>query len=151
MIVIGADTPVGKAVVGRLLEEAAEVRAFVTDAEVGAELKAAGAKVAVGDLSDGSHLAGAALHTFCAVAVAQAASDDRERAFADGPDAVVAAWAEGLDAAGTKRAIWVGDPGDGAPLESAVAEFAAVITAHRPVADVAAEVLALESADRLAG
>jgi nucleoside-diphosphate-sugar epimerase len=150
VIVIGADTAVGEAVVAALLEEGAEVRAFVTRASVGERLKEAGAKVAVGDLSDATHIAGAALRTFCAVAVSEAATDDRERAFAGTPDAVVSAWAEGLSAAGTTRGIWIGGGEiDASPLEAVVAEFAAVDPGRRPAGEVVVEVIDLESAGRL--
>ena len=51
VIVVGADTPVGLSIVSALIEPDREVRAFVTDAEVGVSLKARGVKVALGDVS----------------------------------------------------------------------------------------------------
>lgn len=147
VIVVGADTDLGGRVVDGLLREAAEVRAFVTDAEAGAALKRRGVKVAVGDVSDESHIGGASARTFCAVLLSEAASDGRERAFAANPSRVVEAWAGGLRAAGTTRAVWVGDgtiePG---AVKDAVHEFAFVDVTGRVPDDVVAEVLAAESA-----
>lgn len=127
VIVVGADTALGEKIVEALLANASEVRAFVTNVDVAMAFKARGAKVAIGDVSDGSHVGGAALNAFCAVLISEAATDDRERSFAATPDAVVAAWAEGLADAGTKRAIWIDDgttPTDA--IEEVVPEFALV-------------------------
>ena len=52
VIVVGADTEVGRAAVDALLPDAAEVRAFVTDPKAIDPLKALGVKVAVGDVID---------------------------------------------------------------------------------------------------
>ena len=82
VIVVGADTPVGLSIVSALIEPDREVRAFVTDPDVSASLKAQGVKVALGDVSDPSHVGGACLNCFSAVLVTEAARDDRERAFA---------------------------------------------------------------------
>ena len=70
-------------------------------------LKRRGAKVAVGDVSDASHLAAAALNCFSAVFIGAAAGDQRERSFADDPAGVLSAWAEAVDDAGVRRVIWV--------------------------------------------
>ena len=64
VIVIGADTPTGHAVVDALLPRRGEVRAFVSDPTEAAALKERGVKVAVGDVSDGSHIGGAATQGF---------------------------------------------------------------------------------------
>lgn len=109
IIVVGADTPPGSKIVDALLTRDGEVRAFVTDLTAAEELKQLGVKTAIGDVSDGSHVGGAALNCFSAVLVPDAASDDRERAFADDPGSVVAAWAEGLRDAGVNRVLWIGD------------------------------------------
>ncbi len=109
VIVVGADTRVGAATVDALASRVGELRAFVTDPDHGESLKSRGVKVAVGDVSDGSHVGGAALRAFCAVLIGQAAGDDRERSFAGTPEAVVTAWADGLRDAGVARIIWVGD------------------------------------------
>ncbi len=58
VIVVGADTPQGRAVVEGLVEPGREVRAFVSDPIVGAELRDMGVKVALGDVSDDSHIQG---------------------------------------------------------------------------------------------
>lgn len=109
VIVVGADTPVGAQIVERLAGSDREVRAFVTDPGTGAVWRQRGVKVAVGDVSDDSHVSGACLNCFSAVLVMEAAIDDRERAFAADPEAVLAAWAEAATAAGVRRLIWVGD------------------------------------------
>jgi nucleoside-diphosphate-sugar epimerase len=148
VIVIGADTSIGRATVDALLPGAAELRAFITDPEEIEPLKMRGVKVAVGDISDGSHVGGAAMRAFCAVLVPEAATDDRERSFAASPDAVVAAWAEGLRDAGVHRAIWVDNAmvaGAAEVLASAVTELAVVEAAGRPPADIAAEIAHLEA------
>jgi nucleoside-diphosphate-sugar epimerase len=152
VIVVGADTNLGSAVIDALLPQRGELRAFVTDPEIGRELHARGVKVAIGDVSDGSHVGGAALHTFCAVLVPTAANDDRERSFADSPEAVIAAWADGLRDGGVRRAIWLDDGTipDGADLvRPAAPEFATVAAAGRPVEEIAAEVARLDAARSL--
>jgi uncharacterized protein YbjT (DUF2867 family) len=149
VIVIGADTPTGRAVVDALLPRRGEVRAFVSDPAEAAALKDRGVKVAVGDVSDGSHIGGAASRAFCAVAVVAAAADDRERSFAGDPQAVLDAWREGLIDAGVARVIVVEDPG----VEAGVTRFGDAelvsVSGHLPVAEIAAEVSRLEGLDRL--
>jgi uncharacterized protein YbjT (DUF2867 family) len=108
VLVVGADTTVGKAVVAALTPDASQMRAFATDPSVVDELRTHGATVAIGDVSDASHLAGAALGAFSAVLVAEAASDQRERAFAADPEEVYDAWAEAIRDSGVRRVIWVG-------------------------------------------
>jgi putative NADH-flavin reductase len=111
-IVVGADTEPGRAVIDALIDPGREVRAFVTDPGVVNELKAQGVKVALGDVSDDSHLEAAALHCFTAVLVTEAARDDRERSFARGEREVLEAWARAVVNAGVHRVIWVdhGEP-----------------------------------------
>jgi uncharacterized protein YbjT (DUF2867 family) len=82
VIVVGADTSQGRAVVEGLLEPGREVRAFVSDPDAGAELRELGVKVALGDVSDDSHVQGACTNCFTAVLVTEAARDGRERSFA---------------------------------------------------------------------
>ena len=107
VIVIGADTPLGRATMEELLPRSSEVRAFVTSPEAAASLRSRGVKVALGDVSDGSHVGGAALNAYCAVLIAEAAADDRERAFADNPESVISTWVDGLnDAAITRARSW---------------------------------------------
>lgn len=146
VIVVGADTEVGRAVVTALLNREGEVRAFVSQPSVGAELKTLGVKVAIGDVSDASHVGPAALNAFSAVLIAEAASDERERSFAKEPGAVIGTWVEGLADAGVRRVIWVGS--DPAPenLTTVAPEFFAVETRERESADVGREVAKLDDA-----
>ena len=82
VMIIGADTTLGPAIVDALAVRGGEVRAFVSTVEVVDALRAKRVKTALGDISDGTHVGGAALTAFVAVVIAEAASDDRERAFA---------------------------------------------------------------------
>ncbi len=149
VIIIGADTEVGAAVVESLLPRQGEVRAFVSDPDAAARLKKRGVKVALGDVSDGSHIGAAALRAFDAVLIAEAAMDDRERSFAADKAAVIAEWAEALNDAALHRAIWVGDGGVPEPIAAAVAESSAVDTTGRDLPDIAAEVAELDEASTL--
>ncbi len=152
VIVIGADTEVGTAIVDALLGRAGEIRAFVTDPATGAALKKRGVKVATGDISDGSHVASASLNTFSAVVVPEAAFDDRERSFAADPAAVLQVWAEALAEAGVRRVIWLEDDrAEGVPavLSLAAAEVATVETARRQPDEIAATVVHLDDAARI--
>ncbi len=146
VIVIGADTPLGRATMDELLPRASEVRAFVTSPDAAASLRSQGVKVALGDVSDGSHVGGAALNAYCAVLIAEAAADGRERSFAETPQAVISSWIEGLNDAGVTRVIFVGDRPAPAALAALKAELAIVTAAGRPDAQVAAEVSRLEDA-----
>ena len=144
VIVVGADTEFGRAIVARLSGRDGEVRAFVTNPSAVQELRDLGIKVAVGDVSDGSHVGGAALQAFSAVLVAEAATDGRERAFAPTPEAVLAAWLEGIADAGVRRVIWVGAGEMPASVAECGLERAAIDTdAHSPE-EAAAEVFRLD-------
>ncbi|RPI24562.1 MAG: hypothetical protein EHM57_02600 [Actinobacteria bacterium] len=125
VIVVGADTDLGAEVVAALVGRAGEVRAFVTDPGAGDAMRRLGVKVAVGDVSDGSHIAGAAHDCFAAVFDPLAAADARERAFAATADAVMRGWAGALRDAAVRRAIWLGDEVP-AVIATAVAESVAV-------------------------
>jgi len=125
VIVVGADTPTGEAVVASLTGRDGDVRAFVSSEAAGKRLKARGVKVAVGDISDGSHIGGAARNCFSAVLDPAAAGDGRKLAFAGSVAEVFAAWAEALADAAVTRAIWVGDTVPKA-IAAAVSESAAV-------------------------
>ncbi len=149
VIVIGADTRLGEAVIDALTGRDGEVRAFVSDPEAARTLKARGIKTALGDISDGSHVGGAACNCFGAVLIGQAAIDDRERSFAEDPGAVVEAWAEGLADAGVHRAIWVVSDPRVVP-ETAHAAEVAVVDATASPGTVAAEVRRLDDAASLA-
>ncbi len=109
VIVVGADTPIGMAVIQGLLEPGREVRAFVSDPDVAASLRSEGVKVALGDVSDDSHIQGAASNCFSAVLVAEAACDDRERSFASTRDQVLSGWAAAVAASRVRRTIWIGE------------------------------------------
>ena len=146
MIVIGADAGGGPEIVGALLARDGEVRTFVSDPRAAATLRARGAKVALGDVSDGSHVGGAALGCFCAVLVAEATVDARERSFARTPAEVASEWADAIAQAYVKRAIWVGTDPPPPNLAAAAAEVVAVSTTDRSVAEVAKRVRALDGA-----
>jgi putative NADH-flavin reductase len=148
VIVVGADTPLGEIIMDALLPRQGEVRAFVSSPAAAASLKQRGVKVALGDVSDGSHVGGAALNAFCAVLVETAAVDDRERSFATDAAGVLAAWVEGLNDAKVVRTIFVGPHhGHRASLRSA----SAVVDPDRlSPPEVAERVAALEDAADLA-
>lgn len=145
VIVIGADTTTGLGITEKLLTTAGEVRAFVTDPAAAGALKARGVKAALGDVSDASHVAGAAAGCFAAVLVTEAACDARERAFAADSASVLAGWTAALEASSVRRAIWVAGAEATPPKESRP-EHAVVPTEGRPIADVVAEVARLEGA-----
>ncbi len=105
VIVVGADTPLGADIVDALIEPGREVRAFVTDPETAMTLRAKGVKVALGDVSDDSHIEGAAMNCFSAVLVTEAATDSRERSFAATEEEVLRAWANAVTS--VTRVIWV--------------------------------------------
>lgn len=147
VIVIGADTEAGRAIVPALQPSSGEIRLFVTDEAVGEDYRLLH-KVAVGDVSDGSHVGGAAIGTFCAVVVASAAHDDRERHFAPTPGAVFAQWADGLKDAAVGRIIVVGRPDEipnPDPLAATGAQYIMVETTGRDLTDMAAQVAAAEA------
>ena len=142
MIVVGADTPTGRAIIEGVNREG-EVRAFVTDPDEATRLRRSGFIVALGDVSDDSHVELAAWGCFSAVVVTEAASDDRTRSFARDSEAVLESWARAVATAGVHRVIWVG--ADHAPKVNGVDEVAS-ITAD---GDVAARVTALDDAQRI--
>jgi putative NADH-flavin reductase len=146
VIVVGADTETGASIIDALLPRRGEVRAFVSDIPVGLALKERSVKVAIGDISDGSHVGGAALNAFCAVVVAEAAIDDRERSFAADAEAVVAAWVEGLADAKVPRIIVIEYPGVPSASLATVATEYAVIDGTQAPADVAHQTQQLEAA-----
>lgn len=149
VIVVGADTPSGREIAATLLSRGGEVRCFVTDPAAGASLRAQGAKVAIGDLSDRSHVGAAASNAFTAVLLETAALDDRPMSFADEPTEVVAAWAAALQEAGVQRVIWVGSH-PSAAISGRAIEFAVVATDGRTYQDVAQEVADLNDRKKLA-
>ncbi|MGH8913147.1 MAG: NAD(P)H-binding protein [Acidimicrobiia bacterium] len=140
VIVVGADTRDGRAIVQGLIEPGREVRAFVTDIDVGTEMRRAGVKVAFGDVSDDSHVQGASMNCFTAVLVTEAAGDDRERSFATSEDKVLQGWAEAVSASGVNRVIWVCE-GD---VPTTTAREWAKVSPGRPT--LVDEVVALDNA-----
>lgn len=142
VIVIGADTALGVLVVERLAASDREVRAFVSSPEVGERLRQLGIKVALGDLSDQSHVAAACTNCFSVVLITEAATDGRELSFAKSPDQVLAGWAAAIRESRAKRAIWVGDGAN--PVSGASEE--AVVAATMPVDEIAEKVAALDDA-----
>ena len=109
VIIVGADTENGRAIAEGLGSPDREVRVFVTDPSEGLSFKSSGLKVAVGDVSDESHIEGACIGCFTAVLVVEAAEDKRERSFASSAEEVTAGWARAVDRAGVRRVIWVSD------------------------------------------
>jgi hypothetical protein len=143
VIVVGADTPPGLAICHGLYRPSREVRAFVSDDVIAAELRQLGLKVALGDVSDDSHVEAATTRCFSAVLVAEAAVDGRERAFATGAAAVLSGWARAITAAGVTRAIWVmtGEPPTPGPAEMA--------TVDPEAPDLVARVVSLDDAQTI--
>ena len=143
VIVVGADTEVGQAIISAVVPNAAETRAFISDPAVSDELKRLGVKVASGDVSDASHVEGAATRCFCAVLVTDAARDDRVRAFADNPETVYAGWADAVRQAGVQRVIWVAPGHQHSDLPGSSGEVA-MVDSIRGLDAVAEEVADLE-------
>jgi uncharacterized protein YbjT (DUF2867 family) len=127
VLVIGADTPQGARIIDALADRDGELRAFVSTPEARTDLLSRGIPAANGDVSDGSHVGGAAYGAFCVVCVSTATHDERERAFAVAPTGVVAQWVDGLKDAEVTRVIWVScDDVDGSALAGIGAEFVTV-------------------------
>jgi uncharacterized protein YbjT (DUF2867 family) len=139
VIVVGADTPLGEAIVAALVSRGGETRAFATDPDRAAALRALGAKVAVGDLSDGSHVGAAAYNTFTAVIVEESVFDGRQFSFAADATGVLETWVGAVRDSRVQRVIWVGDspPSHDAPFAP---EFTVVTPDDRPDQEVALEV-----------
>jgi uncharacterized protein YbjT (DUF2867 family) len=133
---------VGRAIIDALIEPEREIRAFVSDVSAAEDLRRLGVKVALGDVSDPSHIGGACTRCFSAVLVTEAASDDRERSFAKTPEAVLAGWVDAVREAQVTRVIWVGDGARPVPgVECA--------TVTRSESDIASKVAALDDAAEL--
>ena len=144
VIVVGADTEQGRAVIEGLIEPGREVRAFVTDVDAATELRQAGVKVALGDVSDDSHVEGAAMNCFTAVLITEAARDGRERSFASSMEQVLRGWAGATSASGVTRVIWVHD-GEAPRVE---AKEVRTVSPNHP--GLVEEVVALDDARTLA-
>lgn len=124
VIIVGADTERGTAILDRLYDSEREIRVFVSDEPTGLRLKDRGCKVAIGDVSDESHVEAASTRCFSAVLIGDAASDGRERAFADTPEQVLRAWANAVANSNVNRVIWVldGDPPAAGTKEVAIVD-----------------------------
>lgn len=147
VIVVGADTPLGRPVTTALLGREGEVRAFVSDPSTAEDLRSRGVKVALGDVSDASHVGGAAINAFCAVLLLECVVDDRERAFAAPGDAVASAWGPALAEAGVHRVIVVPDEAgtvDPSPLLRAGCEHAVIDRMRHSPGEIPAEVARLD-------
>ncbi len=136
VIIVGADTESGAAISDRLFDNQREIRVFVTDEATGLRMKDRGFKVAIGDVSDESHVEAAATRCFSAVLIGEAASDDRERAFADSPETVMQGWANAVGNSRVTRVIWVIE---GEAPETRTDEVARVDPAEPDLADTVFE------------
>ena len=138
-MVVGADTPVGEVIIGQLVDPDREVRAFVSDPSCGVRLKEAGVKVAMGDVSDTSHVSSACLRCHTAVLVCEAARDGREISFAAHARELFFQWAQAVSEAGVRRVIWVTDqpvPSADVPEQTTVDSTLAPQTIAEQVADL---------------
>lgn len=122
---------------------------FVSDVDAGLEMRKRGVKVAIGDVSDGSHISGATMRAFCAVVVADAARDSRERSFAATEDEVYRQWLEGIIDSGVSRVLWVDEKPPPQFIVDAAPQFAHVDVSKLTPAEVANEVARLEDAKTL--
>lgn len=143
VIVVGADTQPGRAVVEELVDPRREIRVFVSDADQAADYRDRGLKVALGDVSDESHVEAAAEMCFTAVLVAEACHDARERSFADHPEQVLRGWARASGNAKVNRVIWVTD------IEPPATDVPEVTTVSPSHPDLAATVAKLDNAQRI--
>lgn len=145
VIVVGADTEIGHAIVPMLRPASGEIRLFASDADAVARYRDF-AKIAIGDISDGTHVGGAAIGAFCAIVITTAAHDERERHFAASPNELFAQWADGLADAGVSRVIVVGPlPPDSGPLSQVCADYIDVDSVGKSLHEVAATVATAES------
>jgi len=144
VIVVGADHPLGEVIARKLAAPDREVRAFVSSADAHGPLRSLGIKVALGDLSDESHVEAAATSCFTAVFVEPALGDGRELAFA-APDAAARGWANAATGAHVQRVIWVGS--NAPPIKGT--QMAAVAVESRSPDEIAEEVAMLDDLAQL--
>jgi uncharacterized protein YbjT (DUF2867 family) len=144
VIVIGADTRPGRVAVAALVARQGELRAFVSDPEAATGLRRQGVKVAIGDVSDASHIGGAALNAFTAVLIEEATDDERETAFASTPADVASAWGAAAAEAGVRRLIWVGASGLPEDVAQATPEAVAIDPSSMSDEQLAAEIARLD-------
>lgn len=143
VIVVGADTAPGRAISKGLSSPEREVRLFVSNEAAGAAFKKAGFKVAIGDVSDESHVEAAATHCFTAVLITAAAHDGRERSFASSGREVAEQWATAVTNAAVKRVIWVTSE---VPPSTDASE---TVTVDPNDADLVAKVVSLDEVQRI--
>lgn len=142
VIVVGADTAIGERIIDRVAGPDREVRAFVSEPSHGARLKERGIKVALGDVSDTSHVSGACLRCHTAVLVCQAAHDGREISFAADARELFEQWAQAVAEAGVRRVIWVTDH----PVPTASVPEQATVSDTLPLPELAEQVAELDDA-----
>jgi len=143
VLIVGADTVHGAAISHALDERSGERRAFVSDPAAADALKARSWKVAIGDVSDASHVEWAASGAFTVVFVPEAAFDPRERSFASSPAATISGRASAVSDAGVTRVIWLEDErvaGADRGFLTRVPEVASVPTHGRDPAAIATDV-----------
>lgn len=144
VMVVGADHPLGEVIARKLAAPDREVRAFISSVNSHGPLRALGIKVAIGDLSDQSHVEAAATSCFTVVFIEPALGDGRELAFA-AAEAATTGWARAATDAGVKRVIWVG----GSPPPVKGLEMAAVTVDNRTPDEIADEVAFLDDLAQL--
>ncbi|MBK5268356.1 MAG: hypothetical protein JJE47_13065 [Acidimicrobiia bacterium] len=145
VLVVGADTPTGSAIIAALAGRDGELRCFVSDSTVAIELKSRSTKVALGDVSDGSHVGAAGINCFSMVFVTEAARDERVRSFASSPEEVFEQWQEAIEMAGVQRVIWVEDePSEGSGTKIVATELAVVVGRTKDTSEIAARVVELD-------
>jgi len=144
VIVVGADTEPGRVVIDEMADPRREIRVFVSDEDEAAAYRARGLKVALGDVSDESHVEAAARRCFTAVLISEAAEDARVRSFADDVSHVLEGWARAAKSAGITRVIWVTDS------EPPTTDTPEVATVSPSQPDLAERVAAIDDAQRIA-
>lgn len=143
-MVVGADHPLGEAIARKLAAPDREVRAFISSVNSHGPLRSLGIKVAIGDLSDESHVEAAATSCFTVVFVEPALGDGRDLAFA-APEGAALGWAKAATGAKVKRVIWVG----AGPPPVKGPEMAAVAIDNRTPEEIAEEVAFLDDLAQL--
>lgn len=142
VIVVGADSAIGEEIIEQVVGPDREVRAFVSDAHMGARFKDQGVKVALGDLSDISHVSAACLRCHTAVLICQAAHDGREISFAADARELFEQWAQAVAEAKVRRVIWVADH----PVPTVSVPEQATVSDSLPLPQVAEQVAQLDDA-----
>lgn len=145
VMVVGADTPVGEVIIEELIDPDREVRAFVSDPSVGVRLKQGGVKVALGDVSDTSHVSAACLRCHTVVLVCDAGRDGREISFATDATELFTQWAQAVSESGAKRVIWVANH----PIPEAQVPERATVDSDLSPGEIANQVVDLDDAAAL--